>query len=51
MKLGSEVYITDFTLTNRGRMKNPVLLGRRFLRKDFLVDSGRNFIISGKKKK
>lgn len=28
----------EFTLTDRGQMRFPVLLGRRFLRKGFLVD-------------
>jgi hypothetical protein len=51
MKMGEEIYQVDFTLTNRGKMKNPVLLGRRFLRHGFLVNPGRNFLLSGKKKK
>lgn len=29
---------TDFTLANRGNMKNPILLGRKLLRGHFLVD-------------
>lgn len=28
----------EFTLTDRGQMRYPVLLGRRFLKKGFLVD-------------
>lgn len=29
---------TDFTLTDRSRMKYPILLGRKFLRQGFIVD-------------
>ena len=35
--LGKE-YLTEFSLTNRGNMKYPVLIGRSLLKKDFLVD-------------
>lgn len=49
LELGDHRFETDFTLSNRKKMKNPVLLGRRFLRGHFLVDVGRNFILSGKK--
>jgi hypothetical protein len=31
------------TLTNRGDMSHPVLLGRRFLRNKFLVDVSKKF--------
>lgn len=31
----------EFTLTDRGQMRYPVLLGRRFLRKGFVVDVAR----------
>lgn len=33
-----------FTLTNREKMSYPVLIGRNFLRKRFLVDVSRNNI-------
>lgn len=29
---------TEFTLTNRGKMKYPILLGRKLLNKNFVVD-------------
>lgn len=51
MKMGEDTYLVDFTLTNRGKMKNPVLLGRRFLRHGFLVNAGRNFLLSRTPKK
>lgn len=31
-------YPVEFSLTNRAEMRTPVLLGRKFLRKRFLVD-------------
>ncbi|TRX60544.1 peptidase [Fulvivirga sp. M361] len=34
---GEEITI-EFSLTNRGSMKYPILLGRKFLSKQFLVD-------------
>jgi hypothetical protein len=38
VQLGSKVFNTEFTLTNRDGMKFSVLLGRRFLRNYFIVD-------------
>lgn len=38
-----------FTLTDRGKMKFPVLLGKRFLRNKFLVDVSRNDLSYGQK--
>lgn len=35
--LGKE-YLTEFSLTNRGNMKFPVLIGRSLLKEGFLVD-------------
>lgn len=50
LEIGEHRFEADFTLSNRKKMKNPVLLGRRFLRGHFVVDVSRNFILSGKKK-
>lgn len=36
--LGSKKRITHLSLTNREKMKYPVLIGRRVLRKGFIVD-------------
>jgi len=41
--LGKKVK-TDFTLSNRGRMRYPILLGKSFLRKRFLVDVSKAYI-------
>jgi hypothetical protein len=38
MILFNKVYLMEFSLTDRNTMKYPVLLGRKFLRKKFLVD-------------
>ncbi|MBX7093363.1 MAG: ATP-dependent zinc protease [Flavobacteriales bacterium] len=47
VKIGTEVWLTEFTLSNRDKMSYPVLLGRKLLRKGFLVDVSRNFVLSG----
>ncbi|MEQ8910153.1 MAG: RimK/LysX family protein [Vicingaceae bacterium] len=36
--LGGKKRLTDLTLTNRGKMRYPVLVGRKVLKKGFLVD-------------
>ncbi|HMS92262.1 MAG TPA: RimK/LysX family protein [Candidatus Saccharibacteria bacterium] len=33
-----KIYHSDFTLADRSRMKIPVLIGRKFLKRGFLVD-------------
>lgn len=43
--LGKRKVITQFTLTDRKDMDYRVLLGRRFLRKRYIVDVGRTFRI------
>jgi hypothetical protein len=49
IKIGLHAFESEFTLSDRKKMHNPVLLGRKFLRGHFLVDVSRNFILSGKK--
>lgn len=49
INIGDHTVESEFTLSNRKKMTNPVLLGRKFLRGNFLVDVSRNFILSGKK--
>lgn len=44
--IGGKKRITDLSLTNRGKMRYPVLIGRKVLKKGFLVDVS----ISGIKK-
>lgn len=31
-------YVTEFSLSDRSKMKNPILIGRKLLNKKFLVD-------------
>lgn len=38
VKIFNKTYATYFSLTDRSEMKNPVLLGRKFLRNRFMVD-------------
>jgi hypothetical protein len=42
---------TEFSLTNRSDMKFPILLGRKFLRKRFLVDVRRKDVSFKQKRK
>jgi hypothetical protein len=39
IKLFGKVYKIALTLANRKKMKNPVLIGRKFLSKKFVVDT------------
>ena len=41
IKLFNHIYSIELTLTERADMKNPVLLGRKFLSKKFLIDTSR----------
>ena len=47
---GKSIY-TDFSLTDRRDMKYPILLGRKFLRKRFIVDVRRKDVSYKFKKK
>ena len=38
MVLFGKTWTTEFSLSNRGNLKFPILLGRKLLRKGFLVD-------------
>lgn len=38
MKIYNKIFKVEFSLTNRKKMKNAVLLGRKFLKNRFLVD-------------
>ena len=38
LTITNETYMVAFTLTDRSNMKFPLLLGRKFLRKKFIVD-------------
>jgi len=42
--INTHYYTTQFTLADRGNFNYPVLLGRRFLKNNILVDSAETFI-------
>jgi hypothetical protein len=44
LRMFGKKYLVEFTLTDRGFMKNPVLMGRKFLNKKFLVDVSQKFV-------
>lgn len=46
MILGGRKRTTDLSLTNRGKMKYPVLVGRKFLKKGYLVDVSKSYTTS-----
>jgi hypothetical protein len=46
VKLGSVSKRTDVTLTDRSTMNYSVLLGRRFLRDDFIIDVSKSYILT-----
>lgn len=45
IEVGQKIYDVEFSLSNRENMKYPILLGRNFLEKDFLVDVTKEYII------
>lgn len=46
IKLGSVIKLTDVTLTDRSTMNYTVLLGRKFLGEDFLIDVSKSYLKS-----
>ena len=50
VELGLHQFETEITLTNRTDMGVPMLLGRNAMKGRFLVNPGRSFLISRKKK-
>ena len=44
IKFKDKVYTTLFTLTNRMGMKSPVLIGRKLLNKNFLIDTSKKYL-------
>lgn len=45
IQIGNKTYLTNFTLTDRSKMRFPVLLGRVILKK-FLVDASKKYFLS-----
>jgi len=46
IKLGDKIYKTDFTLSDRSEMKFPILLGRKVICKNFLVDVSKKYFFN-----
>jgi hypothetical protein len=44
MKLGTKIFMSEFTLTDRSVKTYPILLGRKTLNKRYLVDSSKSHI-------
>lgn len=47
LSLDGQTFVTEVTLTDRENMRFRMLLGRTALKKRYLVDSGRSFILGG----
>lgn len=46
IQIGVKTYVTNFTLTDRGKMKYPVLLGRIVLNKRFIIDVAEEYLLN-----
>ncbi|MDB0011696.1 RimK/LysX family protein [Crocinitomicaceae bacterium] len=44
IKFMNTVYTTPFTLTNRSGLKSSVLIGRKLLNKNFLIDTSKKYL-------
>ena len=51
IKIFGEVIRTDFSLSNRGSLKFPILIGRKILRNRFLIDITRKNLSFREKRK
>lgn len=51
IKLGNKIIRTSISLTDRGNMKYPVLIGRRFLKNRFIIDVSEVYLTEKKKSK
>ncbi|MBI2257783.1 MAG: ATP-dependent zinc protease [Flavobacteriia bacterium] len=50
VKLFEEEILTDFSLTQRNGLKNPILIGRKVLNRRFLIDTSKVNLSSSNKK-
>lgn len=51
VQLNGHSVVTEFSLTDRSNMRHTILLGRKFLKGNYIVDVSRKFMFSKKKKK
>ena len=45
IQIGKKTYTTTFTLTDRAKMRYPVLLGRVVLNKRFIIDVSQKYVL------
>jgi hypothetical protein len=46
VKFETKVYLVEFTLTNRSKMRSPVLIGRKVLKGKFIVDVSKKYLLN-----
>jgi hypothetical protein len=51
VQVGKKIYDTEFSLSDRSSMKYTILLGRKFLKKRFLVDVSKSYIFFKQEKR
>lgn len=44
IKLFDKVYKAPFSLTNRSGLKTPILIGRKLLNKNFIIDTSKKYL-------
>lgn len=49
IKIGNKIVKTSISLTDRANMRCPVLIGRKLLRKKFIVDVNETYLLNTKK--
>lgn len=51
VQLNGHSVVTEFSLTDRSNMRHTILLGRKFLKGNFIVDVSKKFVMAKAKKK
>lgn len=50
LEIGPKIVKTSISLTDRGQMRYPVLIGRKLLKKRFIVDVNETYLLSRQQK-
>lgn len=45
IQLGDKTYPTEFSLTRRSGMRYPILIGRKLLNKNFIIDTSHKYLL------
>jgi len=45
IQLGGKTYQTEFSLTQRSGMRYPILIGRKLLNKNFIIDTSHKYLL------